>query len=128
MTLEQTVEIPETRAGRTVLTFTPKPAFPAGRVVPAFTTAPAGDEAQAILAEEARIKALEAKYPIHVYMTLLEAEAAATNQNTPEGREAFKKMLKRTHGALKNSKDWGRGVDVDAKIRALRNEWGGGDE
>jgi hypothetical protein len=33
-------------------------------------------------------------------------------------------MLKRTRGALKDSKAWGQGIDVEAKIKALRDEWG----
>jgi hypothetical protein len=33
-------------------------------------------------------------------------------QNTPEGREQFRQMLKRTRGALKDSKAWGQGIDV----------------
>jgi hypothetical protein len=124
MTIQQTVDIPASHR----LTIDVPREIPAGRAVLAFTPVSAGDEAQAILAEEARIRELNAKYPVHVCTTLAEAEAAAASQNTPEGREAFSKMLKRTHGALKDSKAWGRGVDVDAKIRALRDEWGSDNE
>jgi hypothetical protein len=127
MTVQQTVDIP---AGRLLTIEVPRE-IPVGRAILTFTTASArdeGDEAAAILAEEARVRELNAKYPVHVCTTLAEAEAAAASQTTPEGREAFRKMLKRTHGALKNSKAWGRGVDVDAKIRALRDEWGSGNE
>jgi hypothetical protein len=129
MTIQQTVDIPASRR----LTIEVPREIPMGRVMLAFTPVPAGDETPAgneaaILAEEARIRELSGKYPVHVCSTLAEAETAMASQNTPKGREAFKQMLKRTHGAFKDGKAWGKGVDVDAKIRALRDEWDSGND
>ncbi|MDR0909501.1 MAG: hypothetical protein LBM77_07010 [Spirochaetaceae bacterium] len=75
--------------------------------------------------EQARLKRMEeiaALYPIHTCHSVEEAEEAFKRQNTPEAKAHFHKMLKRTHGALKNSKAWGKDVDVVAEIRRMRDE------
>jgi hypothetical protein len=128
MIIEQIVEIPADRRIR--LDFVVPESVPAlgrQRIIIEFPDAESGvtaEEMDAILFEEKRIKELNKKYPVHVCHTIAEAESAMAGQNTPEEREQFRQMLKRTHGALKDSKAWGQGVDVEAKIRAMRNEWG----
>jgi hypothetical protein len=127
MTIEQTVEIPANR--RVHLDFTvPDSVSVSGRqrIIIELPDAVSGyfvEETDAVLLEEARIKELVKKYPVRVCHTIVEAESVMAGQNTPEGREAFRQMLKRTHGALKDGNAWGQGIDVEAKINALRNEW-----
>jgi hypothetical protein len=129
MVIQKTVDIPA--SCRLVIEVPHE--IPAGRAILALTPLPAGDGAPAddeavILAEEARMRELNSKYPVHICATLEEDWAAMAGQNTTEGHETFKQMLKRTHGAFKDGKAWGSGVDVDTKIRALRDEWDSGYE
>jgi hypothetical protein len=127
MIIEQTVEIPADR--RIHLDFTlPESVSVSGpqRIIIEFPDAESGisaEETDAILFAEKRIKELNKKYPIHVCHTIEEAESVMTGQNTPEAREQFRQMLIRTHGALKDSKAWGQGIDVEATIKAIRDEW-----
>jgi predicted trehalose synthase len=131
MIIEQIVEIPADRRVR--LDFTvPESVSALGRqrIIIEFPDAESevtAEEMDTIRFEEKRIKELNKKYPVHVCHTIEEAESAMAGQNTPEEREQFRQMLKRTHGALKDSKVWGQGVDVEAKIRAMRDEWGNND-
>jgi hypothetical protein len=128
MIIEQIVEIPADRRVRLDFTVPESvPAFGRQRIVIEFPDAENGvlaEEMDAIRFEEKRIKELNKKYPVQVCHTLEEAESVMAGQNTPEKREQFRQILKRTHGALKDSKAWGQGVDVEAKIRAMRDEWG----
>jgi uncharacterized protein (DUF849 family) len=128
MIIEQTVEIPADR--RVHLDFTvPESVSAPGRqrIIVEFPDAEDGlsaAEMALIRFEEERIRELNKKYPTHVCHTIEEAESAMAGQNTPEDRERFRQMLKRTHGALKDSKAWGQGIDVEVKIKTLRDEWG----
>jgi hypothetical protein len=128
MVIEQTVEIPADR--RIHLDFTvPESVAVSGRqrIIIEFPDTESGisaEETDAILFTEERSKELNKTYPVRICRTIEEAESAMAGQNTPEAREQFRSMLKRTHGALKNSKAWGQGIDVEAKIRAMRDEWG----
>jgi hypothetical protein len=123
ITIEQTLTVPDNHR----LTVQLPPDAPIGpvRVILQFPVVEAGDsEEKAILAAEKRLSELNRKYPVYVCQSLEEAEDAIARQNTPEAREAFHQMLKRTHGALRNGKAWGEGIDVDAKIQSIRDEWG----
>jgi hypothetical protein len=117
MIIEQIVEIPADRRIR--LDFAVPESVPAlgrQRIIIEFPDAECGvtaEEMDAIRFEENRIKELNKKYPVHVCHTLEEAELVMAGQNTPEEREQFRQMLKRTHGALKDSKAWGQGVDYE---------------
>jgi hypothetical protein len=127
MTIEQIVEIPADRRVRLDFTVPESvSAFGRQRIVIEFPDAESeisAGEIDAIRLGEERIKELNKKYPVHVCHTIEEAESAMAGQNAPEEREQFRQMLKRTHGALKDSKAWGQGIDVEAKIKAMRNEW-----
>jgi hypothetical protein len=129
MIIEQIVEIPVNR--RVHLDFTvPESVSTLGRQritieCPDAESGLSAEETDAIRFEEERVRELNKKYPVHVCHTIEEAESVMAGQNTPEGREQFHHMLKRTHGALKDSKAWGQGIDVEATIEALRDEWGG---
>jgi hypothetical protein len=57
--------------------------------------------------------------PPRRYNSLEEVEAALALQNS----EAVQKALKTAHGVLKNSKAWGKGVDVVGEIRKMRDGW-----
>jgi hypothetical protein len=127
MTIEQIIDIPEDR--RVHLDFTLPESisvFGRQRISIEFPDAESGlsaGEPEAILLAEERVKELNKKYPVRVCRTIEEAESSMASQNNPEIREQFRQMLKRTHGALKDSKAWGKDVDVVAKIRSLRGEW-----
>jgi hypothetical protein len=58
-----------------------------------------------------------------VQKILEESAELAKARETPEGRAEFHSALKKAHGALENSKAWGKDVDVITEIRKMRNEW-----
>jgi hypothetical protein len=49
--------------------------------------------------------------------------AASDRRLAAEKTDPSLRSLKRWHGILKNSKTWGRQVDVEAEIRKMRDEW-----
>jgi hypothetical protein len=126
MGIEQTVEIPADRWVH--LDFiVPESVSGRQRIIIEFPDAGdslSAEETDVIHFEEGRVKELYKKYPVRVCHTIEEAESAMAGQNTPEGREQFRQMLKRTCGALKDSKVWGQGIDVEAKVRYPRQSRG----
>ena len=54
---------------------------------------------------------------------LREILEAAAEKAKARKKDPFLGSLQRWHGVLKNSKAWGKDVDVVAKIRAMRDEW-----
>jgi hypothetical protein len=121
ITIEQTLTVPDNHR----LTVQLPPDAPIGpvRVILQFPVTEIDSEEKAIFAAEKRIGELAKKYPVYACRSLEEAENAMSHQNAPEASDAFYQMLKRTHGALKDSKAWGQGIDVDTKIRSIRDEW-----
>ncbi|GHV26912.1 hypothetical protein AGMMS4952_07760 [Spirochaetia bacterium] len=61
--------------------------------------------------------------PEPCYATLEEAIAAAERQVEAAEADPSRYSLKEFHGIWKDSKAWGKHVDIEAEIRKMRDEW-----
>jgi hypothetical protein len=111
MTLQQTITIPADRRVHLDWTLPEVASVGTATVILDFPTVP--DKRRA-----------ETHVPVHICHTLDEARSDAARKSAPEAREEFRRVMRETHGALEHSKAWGRGIDVVAEIRKIRNEWG----
>jgi hypothetical protein len=71
-----------------------------------------------------RLREAAIKNDTRLQEILRESAEMAKARETPEGMAEFRTAMKQAHGVLKNSKAWGKDVDVVAEIRKMRDEWG----
>jgi hypothetical protein len=76
-----------------------------------------------LIPEAEELKNTPQKQPARSYGNIEEALRAAEAQRTPDAAAEFTRVMNETRGSLADSEVWGRGIDVDAKIRAMRDEW-----
>jgi hypothetical protein len=125
MTIEQTVEIPDEPPMRFLHLDLPLPAkHPSGRVRVEVQITPVETVAIPDLEDIQKMRERLHKLMPRTYSTLEEALIAGAAQSDPAHMTEFRHVLKETHGALENSKAWGKDVDVVAEIRKMRDEWG----
>jgi hypothetical protein len=74
-------------------------------------------------AMKARLEEMAKDAP-HVCTSLEEALQESAKRAAAESVDPSLGSLKHWHGALENSKAWGKNVDVVAEIRKMRDEWG----
>jgi hypothetical protein len=128
MTIEQTVEIPEKPLVKMLHLDLPLPEdHPSGRVKVEVRLTPAqyaeidGVRYKVPTEEEARRWREDAiKNDTRLQEILkIAAEHAEARRKDP----SLDGSLKESYGVLENSKAWGKGIDVVAKIRQMRDEW-----
>jgi hypothetical protein len=124
MTIEQTVEIPAEPPMRFLHLDLPLPQkHPSGRVKVEVQITPVETASVPGLEEIQEVRERLNKLIPRTYSTLDEALKAGAAHSDPAHMAEFRQVLKETHGALENSKAWGKVVEGVAEIRKMRDEW-----